>query len=326
MKKLIAALLAGTMLCMSLTACGGTTDNGGTTGDETPHTHTFEEGWTWDETDHWHKATCEHQNEVSEKNAHTMSNGKCSVCGYEEEKKISLTEDTDFLALVSDRVTEEEWKAVFSEENFKNVTVRDTRGDIEGKDDQRAKMYLDCSDTHLGLDGYFRQWSVGIIPTTEGERVNIFGMIIENGTQAQYQTMNGQLCYMQRELTQENIEEVEEGQFVMKDGQYSFLYGTLIAADLSDYFNDFTFDEKLGAYVYEAPEDSDDTKNGIWVDFMAFDGMGARLTYVELKFKEGRLALIHTRCDGYSTDYYDCYYDYGTTKVVVPEDAVLVES
>lgn len=323
MKKLIAALLAGTMLCMSLTACGGTTDNGGTTGDETPHTHTFEEGWTWDETDHWHKATCEHQNEVSEKNAHTMSDGKCSVCGYEEKKKSSLTEDTDFLALVSDRVTEEEWKAIYSPENFKNVTVRDTRGDIEGKDDQRIKMFIDCSDTQLSLDGYYRRWGWAIIPTTEGERKNISGFILENGVLRNYVNQGSTIYYTQEELTQEDL---GNGQFVTKDGQYSFLYALLIAADLSDYFNDFTYDENLGAYVYEAPEDSDDTKNGIWVDFMAFDGMGARLTYVELKFKEGRLALIHTRCDGYSTDYYDCYYDYGTTKVVVPEDAVLVES
>ena len=64
------------------------------------HTHTFAETWTSDETSHWHAATCEHTEEVSEKAAHTFgdyvsnndatteSDGtktrKCSVCGYED--------------------------------------------------------------------------------------------------------------------------------------------------------------------------------------------------------------------------------------------------
>ena len=36
-----------------------------------------------DETFHWHAATCEHKSEVSARSEHTMSEGKCSVCGYE---------------------------------------------------------------------------------------------------------------------------------------------------------------------------------------------------------------------------------------------------
>ena len=64
------------------------------------HTHTFAETWTSDETSHWHAATCEHTEEVSEKAAHafgdyvsnndatTESDGtktrKCSVCGYQD--------------------------------------------------------------------------------------------------------------------------------------------------------------------------------------------------------------------------------------------------
>ena len=64
------------------------------------HTHTFAETWTSDEANHWHAATCEHTEEVSEKAAHafgdyvsnndatTESDGtktrKCSVCGYQD--------------------------------------------------------------------------------------------------------------------------------------------------------------------------------------------------------------------------------------------------
>lgn len=46
------------------------------------HEHTFETGWTNDASNHWHAATCEHKDEVSDKAAHTLSDGVCAVCGY----------------------------------------------------------------------------------------------------------------------------------------------------------------------------------------------------------------------------------------------------
>lgn len=48
-----------------------------------PHTHTFSEEWTYDDTYHWHEAICGHT-AVSERAGHTMSEGRCSVCGYQE--------------------------------------------------------------------------------------------------------------------------------------------------------------------------------------------------------------------------------------------------
>ena len=62
--------------------------------------HSYSSEWTKDSTNHWHVATCEHTEEVSEKAAHTFgdyvsnndatteSDGtktrKCSVCGYQD--------------------------------------------------------------------------------------------------------------------------------------------------------------------------------------------------------------------------------------------------
>ena len=81
------------------------TENGGSTSDGNgnitkEHVHTYSEEWTSDGTNHWHAATCEHTDEVSEKAAHTFvdytSNNDatteadgtksrtCSVCGYVE--------------------------------------------------------------------------------------------------------------------------------------------------------------------------------------------------------------------------------------------------
>ena len=53
---------------------------------EQPHEHTYSADWSYDETYHWHAATCEHD-VVADKGEHidADSDGKCDVCGYEVE-------------------------------------------------------------------------------------------------------------------------------------------------------------------------------------------------------------------------------------------------
>ncbi|MCM1417911.1 MAG: hypothetical protein NC084_04325 [Bacteroides sp.] len=59
-------------------------------GGEDDHTHTFATAWTSDDTNHWHKATCEHTEEVSDKAAHTWNDGVISIFPTETEKGIKL--------------------------------------------------------------------------------------------------------------------------------------------------------------------------------------------------------------------------------------------
>ena len=48
------------------------------------HEHTFSDVYSYDETNHWHNANCEHTYLTKDLNNHTFdSNNKCSVCGYE---------------------------------------------------------------------------------------------------------------------------------------------------------------------------------------------------------------------------------------------------
>ena len=73
MKKLTLVVLMCMLMVLStlLVACG--------------HEHTFSDEWAKDETNHWHAATCEHKDEVSNKAAHSFGTGdKCTVCGYEK--------------------------------------------------------------------------------------------------------------------------------------------------------------------------------------------------------------------------------------------------
>lgn len=44
--------------------------------------HTYAEEWSYDETHHWHVATCEHTDEISEKAEHDLTDGVCSVCNF----------------------------------------------------------------------------------------------------------------------------------------------------------------------------------------------------------------------------------------------------
>lgn len=52
--------------------------------DDDTHEHTYAQDWQYDESYHWHSATCEHINERSDYYAHVYDgSGKCTVCEYQ---------------------------------------------------------------------------------------------------------------------------------------------------------------------------------------------------------------------------------------------------
>ena len=76
------------------------------------HTHTFDmNAWETSDTHHWHKATCEHTDEISDKAEHTFGNwttktpadygvageekAVCTVCGYEKTRPIEALQAKD---------------------------------------------------------------------------------------------------------------------------------------------------------------------------------------------------------------------------------------
>ena len=74
------------------------------------HVHTYEEGWTSDDTYHWHASTCGHETEISGKAEHTWNNGvvtkdptettagektyTCQVCGKTKIEEIAQLSHT----------------------------------------------------------------------------------------------------------------------------------------------------------------------------------------------------------------------------------------
>lgn len=87
-KKLISALAVLTLL-LAFTSCdllpflrGDTPDSG--QGSDAPCEHTYSSNWSSSSTEHWHRATCEHEDLKSDLGAHSDADedGLCDVCTY----------------------------------------------------------------------------------------------------------------------------------------------------------------------------------------------------------------------------------------------------
>lgn len=61
--------------------CAGGGSGSGTEDPKPEHVHAFEETWTYNAQEHWHKAVCGHDEE-SGRAAHIFLDDKCTVCGY----------------------------------------------------------------------------------------------------------------------------------------------------------------------------------------------------------------------------------------------------
>jgi len=116
MKKLL-TVLATALLILGFTSCDQDPD----------HEHSFATEWTSDETDHWHAATCEHSDEVSEKEAHSFGDWtvtieatedadgtktrECSVCSYKETATIDKLTHTHTFATTWSSDEKSHWHA-----------------------------------------------------------------------------------------------------------------------------------------------------------------------------------------------------------------------
>lgn len=57
-----------------------------------PANHTFSEEWSYDESSHWHDATCEHKENPIDLSDHTFVNHICSVCSAEEKVLVTFVD------------------------------------------------------------------------------------------------------------------------------------------------------------------------------------------------------------------------------------------
>ena len=100
--------LFGILLC----GCnsGSQSNQNNTTNNEDVHEHAFSSEWSFDQEYHWHKATCEHTEEVKDKSEHTFGEWTvdvnateyelgskhrvCDICGYRVDETIDKLDHT----------------------------------------------------------------------------------------------------------------------------------------------------------------------------------------------------------------------------------------
>lgn len=78
-KSIAIVLFISLMICcgLALAACDGPLTES--------HTHTYSSNWSMDTESHWHAATCEHADKVSDKAEHNFGEDNiCTECGYEQ--------------------------------------------------------------------------------------------------------------------------------------------------------------------------------------------------------------------------------------------------
>lgn len=135
--------LFAVLLCLVLTiasfgfvACNNTND--------TQTTHNYSQEWSFDKENHFHKCTDEGCTEVSEKAAHTIENGACTVCGYENEQSEAAinAKYLNFVTSVTEMKAEEGYTASIKDAN---VTVKNLPVEII-KDE---KSNCETIDTNL---------------------------------------------------------------------------------------------------------------------------------------------------------------------------------
>ena len=129
------------------------------------HTHTYDEKWSTSETQHWHAATCAHEDQKKDLGDHVDANddGKCDVCGYQME-------------------VEEEHTHTYSNEWTSDETQHWHAATCEHTDQKKdAANHVDANeDGKCDVCGYQMQTAPEVegIPAPEGTS----GLIIEKTT------------------------------------------------------------------------------------------------------------------------------------------------
>ncbi len=196
-----------------------------------------------------------------------------------------LKEDTDFGALVSDVVTETEWRTAFSaagRENVSCVAVGDGGREFTVK---RAgnKMYMRLSVGATAMTSY-----------AEATENGVYGYSYDGVTQSWSKSIVATAEYA---------------------NSFMETYLSITRPDLSECYTYFAYSESQGGYVLK----EEATLPTFW-DITAEESVLAKSYQageVLVKIVDGRVAVI--RDDGAGSGMAGRYYDYGATEVTLPQ-------
>lgn len=243
----------------------------------------------------------------------------------------TLTENTDFAALVSDKVTEAEWKTAFAETSFSNCTIKNN--DIVGKVNYDGDPILDENGKQVT---YIRSYVLNIDKTAERDyRHNSIFHITDGQKEERISGEQSHWSYENKVMTgywqgqdPENPQAYYKATANYDDYSsmpgwtaWSFSY-KMVSPDFGNFFDSFSYDEALHAYVCK---DKRVTTN------MSMQNWECEHDDIVIKIVSGRLAYIYSyqiMVDPDGNEYMPespieiFFYDYGTTQVTMPTSAI----
>ena len=219
--------------------------------------------------------------------------GKSATCTVTVNS--ALTEDTDFDALVSDKVTEDGWKAAFSDNAFENVTIKfSSSGDLPGT--ATLFKYGTTMCITMKMESGEETPSIPSIPSVyifekDGEK---YGYV--------YNEVSGWLdtgWFADESVSDDLLNIVSSYRCILPD--------------FGENFDSFTYDSANGAYIL---------KDTIIQNYLPifFDSTGDYYDYsnISIKIKENQLACFKAVVNvaDFTLEFEHHIYNYGTTEAL----------
>lgn len=203
--------------------------------------------------------------------------------------KITLTKDTDFGALVSEKVDEAGWKAAFNDDNY--VSYKSI-----------LKMTED-GDTEVDTFSVQQTDSIKILEGVNPNGHFFYGL---DDTNLYVYAIDSEDEELHFEVVPVDSEEAEPEVFKW------YVSLTIFCPEFSKHFDKFTYNETTGAYEFS------DSENCL-ESFLPFTYSGdEEYNYVSVKIINGQLAYMKAIC--YDIELEIKFFDYGTTSVTIPQD------
>lgn len=208
------------------------------------HTHTYEEKWNYDATNHWHASTCFH-NVTSESAAHTADEmGFCSVCGYKVSDPVVDTVEKAIDLGIAQKDTVKHGSIFTSEDHEINYEFRN--GYLYVKEGTTEYFYSLTADGQVFAAVRANAWGESTVyRDTLASEDNLKGAVIPNAfinNEIQFYGAEDLVSYLYDMASVDNL----NGDFTesVTDGVYAFSFGYYIDSyGLYQISVEFTLDE-----------------------------------------------------------------------------------
>ena len=245
------------------------------------HKHTYDESkWESDATYHWHAATCEHTEEVSDKAEHDFgTDNKCKVCGYEKKgvtpgghehtfaKGWTSDETHHWHVATCEHTTLVDGKAAHDFDSFNKCKVCDYQGEITFSGDTiDAEAWTDAFEALSDISNFtiiredkdgssYAKQMIQVMQNamhqyaTDGSDVSDSYMVIDGDTATLYYKEGG-IWFADSSEATENLFE-EQVAWILHE------YVSDMAQGLATLFDSFEYSDAKKAYVLEAEDNGE---------------------------------------------------------------------